>query len=898
MFDLARQPLSGTDMAAFTFGALAILLAAVWRRERQPGLLGFACAFAINMLLAAFNDRLLPSSPSHPNITYLLLSYLVHTLYAVSLVDFLRVQPQRRPLVMGLLAGPIVIGALLVLAGVTLTRPQAVAPLLLAGVGCCVLTLMALSRERGAGLELLASAALVGPLFVLWRASAGGDLYAARYYAWPPAIAFGVTLPVVSLMRKQREARRAQRKAARVSTLYGAVSKANSLIARGPEPQALYEAICDVCVSLKSVRYACITEMADGVGVNVAWAGDGAQFFGQEGIDRWRLDDRTEKGAITAQALAEAHPVVCNDYLAVAEGEWREAAVRHGIASIAVFPFRRGGRVAGALTIFDPETDAFDPELTRLFAGLAVDIGFALDNHDQRIQREQALAEERAGFARFQKLFQSAPLLAVILRLADRQVVDINDTGCLRLAVQRGEAMGLTLPGIGIGQADERYEAFFENLQRGGQVRNMETTLHTVQGPRAALLNAEVIDYQGERCVLAMALDIADLRAAEEARRELAVVHAANAAKTDFLSRVSHELRTPMNAVLGFAQLMRNTGAGRLLPSDMDRLDHILQAGTHLLKLIDDVLDVSRIEAGRMHVETTGVPLKVLLDQALGLVLPLAARHAVQVNPAYRQEAPAAALADETRLRQVVTNLLSNAIKYNRPAGHVRLALHVHATTVELVVEDTGLGMTPEQLRQLYEPFNRLGRERGGIEGTGIGLALTRQLVTLMRGTLQIDSTAGVGTRAVVTLPRAPMPGANEPNDELVLAPSHQGTVLYIEDNPINVMLVEAMLDGWPEVKLVGAELGARGIAQARALKPDLVLLDMQLPDMSGLEVIRALRSDPDTRDLRIVVLSASAMPEEVDQARSAGADDYWTKPLDYAAFLDGVGRMLASAQA
>jgi signal transduction histidine kinase/ActR/RegA family two-component response regulator len=647
------------------------------------------------------------------------------------------------------------------------------------------------------------------------------------------------------------------------------------------------------------VRYACITELADGVGRNVAWAGEGAEFFSGSDVDRWRLEDRARQGAITAQALSEAHPVVCNDYLAVAEGVWREAALRHGIASIAVFPFRRGGKVAGALTIFDPETDAFDPELTLLFAGLAGDIGFALDNHDQRQQREQALAEERAGYARFQKLFQSAPLIAVILRLSDRQVVDINDTGCLRLAVPRGEAMGLTLPGIGIGEADARHDAFFDALHRGGQVRNLETTLRTVQGPRAALLSAEVIDYQGERCVLAMGLDIADLRAAEEARRELAVVHAANAAKTDFLSRVSHELRTPMNAVLGFAQLMRSTGAGRLLPSDMDRLDHILQAGTHLLKLIDDVLDVSRIEAGKMHVETTGVPLQALLDQAVGLVLPLAARHGVQVDAAYRQEAPAAVLADETRLRQVVANLLSNAIKYNRPAGRVRLALHVHATSVELLVEDSGLGMTPEQLRQLYEPFNRLGRERGGIEGTGIGLALTRQLVTLMRGTLHIDSTAGVGTRAVVTLPRAPLPGgAQPPADDWVLAPSHQGTVLYIEDNPVNVMLVEAMLDGWPEVRLAGAELGARGIAQARALKPDLVLLDMQLPDMSGLDVIRALRADPETRDLRIVVLSASAMPEEVDQARSAGADDYWTKPLDYAAFLEGVGRMLASAQA
>jgi CheY-like chemotaxis protein/anti-sigma regulatory factor (Ser/Thr protein kinase) len=309
------------------------------------------------------------------------------------------------------------------------------------------------------------------------------------------------------------------------------------------------------------------------------------------------------------------------------------------------------------------------------------------------------------------------------------------------------------------------------------------------------------------------------------------------------------------------------------------------------------VLDVSGIEAGRIDVRNGTVALSTSLDEAFAFSHALARQSGVQLVAAYRQSPPLGALADPGRLRQVLINLMSNAIKYNRAGGSVRLGLSRRAGRVAIEIVDTGIGMTAEQLAHLYEPFNRLGRERGGIEGAGIGLALTRQLVRLMQGELTIESEVGRGTRAVVELghadfavPAVPAATALAP---LARSAPPAATILYIEDNEVNVVLVEQMLAHWPQLRFLHAADGRSGIEYATELQPDLVLLDMQLPDISGLEVLRILRQQQATRTLRIVALSASAMADEVQQARLCGADDYWTKPLDLDGFLASVARVL-----
>jgi CheY-like chemotaxis protein len=238
-------------------------------------------------------------------------------------------------------------------------------------------------------------------------------------------------------------------------------------------------------------------------------------------------------------------------------------------------------------------------------------------------------------------------------------------------------------------------------------------------------------------------------------------------------------------------------------------------------------------------------------------------------------------------------NLLSNAIKYNRRGGSVRIELAGAGEHVHVDVIDTGIGMTREQLDHLYEPFNRLGREHGAIEGTGIGLALTRQLVQLMGGELHADSEHEVGTRMRVVLRRGQPPATRGATPAPLCAPP-SGCVLYIEDNAVNVLLVETIMSRWDGVRLVVAPDGATGLRMARTLQPDLVLLDMHLPDMGGVAVLRALRGDEATRELCVVALSASAMPEDVAQARRHGISDYWTKPLDLTRFLHDVQELLA----
>ncbi|MBT9596062.1 MAG: PAS domain S-box protein [Vitreoscilla sp.] len=395
---------------------------------------------------------------------------------------------------------------------------------------------------------------------------------------------------------------------------------------------------------------------------------------------------------------------------------------------------------------------------------------------------------------------------------------------------------------------------------------------------------------EGDQLLMTVVVrDRTERLAAAAAREARIAAEAASQAKTDFLARMSHELRTPLNAMLGFAQLLGDDPREPLSERQRHHLELTREAGWHLLALIDDVLDVSRIEAGRLEINLGAVPLRPLLDSALSVSAALAARHRVELRGGHRSLPESLAVqADPTRLRQVVLNLLSNGCKYNRPGGVVEVRTAVTGDTLVLEVVDNGVGMTSEQLAHLFEPFNRLGREGGHIEGTGIGLHLTRELVHLMGGTIEVRSTLQEGTAVRLRLPLAndpSMPSLQMPAAHPAPPPASvaalAGSVLYIEDNPVNLMLVEQFLARWPGVRLTGAETGRAGLACLRDEVFDLLLLDMQLPDMHGVDVLAALHADPPPGMPPVVALSASAMPEAVDEARRAGAAEYWTKPLD-----------------
>jgi PAS domain S-box-containing protein len=397
--------------------------------------------------------------------------------------------------------------------------------------------------------------------------------------------------------------------------------------------------------------------------------------------------------------------------------------------------------------------------------------------------------------------------------------------------------------------------------------------------------------------------DVTERKRYEEAVVAAQAAERANEAKTEFLSRMSHELRTPLNAVLGFAQLLRSDPSAPLSEGQRTRVGHIERAGQHLLAMIGDVLDVSRIEAGAMPLAPQALALRPLLEEACALVAPTARASGVTLEPPAGD--PALHVhADPMRLRQVLANLLSNAVKYNRSGGQARVETRaLDPQRVRIAVIDTGIGLTPQQHRQLFQPFNRLGAERSGIEGTGLGLAITRRLVELMGGTIEVDSAPGQGSVFAVTLPRAwPRRGHAEPAPAAGAAPAeatHPGhVVLYAEDNRLNIELVSQLLELRSGCELRIAHSGREAIASARAAPPDLLLIDMHLGDMTGIDVLQALRDEPALARVPRIALSADALPERQQAARQHGFDDYLTKPVDMGELLSCLDRHLARRRA
>ena len=418
-----------------------------------------------------------------------------------------------------------------------------------------------------------------------------------------------------------------------------------------------------------------------------------------------------------------------------------------------------------------------------------------------------------------------------------------------------------------------------------------------------SLIHVHSGEIAGIRSVL---LDVTDRRLAEQLlanevtererltvalRRSKEEAEKANRAKSEFLSRMSHELRTPLNAILGFAQLLEMSALDR---DKGESVAQILKAGQHLLGLINEVLDISRIEAGRLSISPEAVLISSAVQEVVDLLNPIAARHSISVRDEIPRSPRRHVLADQQRLKQVLLNVISNAIKYNRDAGTVTLSSEeIDGKRLKLKVSDTGPGIKSEQRDKLFTPFERLGAETTGVEGTGLGLALSKRLIEIMKGSIGVENNPNAGATFWIELPlvQDPVEQLQSSMAETSAAPAPLSqqrvrTVLYVEDNLSNITLIEHIMVQRPHVKLLAAMQGRLGLDLAREHKPDLILLDLHLPDICGEDVLQGMRQIPEMRNTPVIVISADATRGRIERLLSMGVVDYLSKPLDIKRFL------------
>ncbi len=522
--------------------------------------------------------------------------------------------------------------------------------------------------------------------------------------------------------------------------------------------------------------------------------------------------------------------------------------------------------------------------------------------HDVTRQK-RVEAELRASEQQFRTLFADSPVSILVHDRDNGEIIDANPTawkayGLGSLAELQASDFWLDSPysfvealawirkaaANGTQQFEwlnrrRNGELFWEHvtlsrLTIGGVERILATTVDISERKRAEEKLAEYGDH--------LEVLVAErTRALTQAEAAIAETQAANAAKTEFLSRMSHELRTPLNAILGFGQLLAMPGDPPLSVEQADNVQEILRAGHHLLEQVNEVLDLARIESGRIELCLEAVPLAPVVAECVALVRPLAEARRIRIDTNLDDSV---VCADPTRLKQVVLNLLSNAIKYNREQGTVRVDSARHGDRLRFAVSDSGRGIASEHLPRLFQPFERLESSYEGIEGSGVGLALTKRLLEMMAGSIAVDSRIGVGSTFRCDLPLAlPVAGAH----------GRRRRVLHIDDHPANLKLLRKLLGARSEVELATADSGELGLALARAAPPDLIVLDLDLPGEEGLVTLSRLRAQPATAAVPVIALRASAMADDVDQDGNQGFAACLSKPLDVRRFREVVDRLL-----
>ncbi len=544
--------------------------------------------------------------------------------------------------------------------------------------------------------------------------------------------------------------------------------------------------------------------------------------------------------------------------------------------------------VAGSISLALETTEhAGSEEVKSAIVAAALDCIITIDPSGY-IVAFNAAAEKTFGWTREQVLGRDLADLIIPPAMREMHRAGLRrylETGESRLLGRRVEVSAIREDGT-----EFPVELTLAEIQTGG-LRYFTAFLRDISARHALEQELQALNADLERRIAERTAELGETNAALRVKNE--EIERANRAKSEFLSRMSHELRTPMNSILGFAQVLQRKSP---TPDAQKSIGHILKAGRHLLALINEVLDIARIEADRLSLSSEPVSVSQAVAEAVALIQPLADERGCTLHDEVKADAQWVA-ADRQRLAQVLLNLLANAVKYNRPGGSVTLSCAPREGVLRITVADTGHGIAADKMPLLFTPFERIGGEARASEGTGLGLALSRGLMEAMGGTITAESTLGVGSAFHLDLPPAEDPqqrlhrrridGTDAPADDL------DASFLYIEDNLANLSLIETILSDRPHLLLHSAVQGRLGLELARQHHPDLILLDLHLPDMTGDHVLRQLKSDDATRHIPVIVISADATTRHIKQILADGAAAYLTKPLDVDEFLATVERLV-----
>ena len=529
-------------------------------------------------------------------------------------------------------------------------------------------------------------------------------------------------------------------------------------------------------------------------------------------------------------------------------------------------------------------------------------IGYLLIGMDNTARKQTEMEREKLDQRLRDQQFYTRALIesnidALMASDPSGIITDVNQQMELLTACTRHELIGT--PFKNYFTDPDRAETAIKLVVSEKKVTNYELTARARDGKETVVSFNATTFYDWDRKlqgVFAAARDITEPKRVDQLLQERNIqlesaksaAEKANLAKSDFLSSMSHELRTPLNAILGFSQLMES-GSPQLKPAQKRSIDQILKAGWYLLKLINEILDLALIESGKLSLSLEPVSLTEVLQECEAMVEPQAQNNGVIMSFTH-SKVPYFVNADRMRVKQVFINLLSNAIKYNQANGKIAVEYTTSPSKIRISVRDTGLGLAPDKIAQLFQPFNRLGQEANVEEGTGIGLVVCKRLVELMGGVIGVESTVGKGSVFWVELNlTAHVAGAAEPAavaQAQVQGDAQAHTLLYIEDNPASLMLVEDLIARRPNIRLLSARDGERGIEIARASLPDVILMDINLSGISGLKALRILAEDSAIAHIPVIALSANAMPRAIEKGLAAGFFQYLTKPLKVDEFM------------